>query len=337
MSEEIISVRKNTKKALGRGLGSLLGEASTLNENTQSLPISEEQQDFKRVEISKANLSATTAAAAGAGAISIPEHQRIWTVAIEKVTPNKEQPRKFFDQQRLEELANSIKEKGILLPIVVRKLASGQFEIIAGERRWRAAQLSGAQEIPVIIKQTENREALELALIENIQRQDLNPMEEAKAYHLLTTRYGLTQQQLAEKVGKDRATVANLLRLVSLTSEVKALIKTGELQLGQAKVLAGVHDPKIQISIAKKVVQLRLSVRATEKLVAKSKMAEDEVEVEVAVDEARELRPVIAELQKILGTRVDLDRNGEKTKVTVHLYSTAELNQFIDKMRRLNR
>ncbi len=268
----------------------------------------------------------------------IPETARIWTVGIEKVIPNKEQPRKFFEPTKLQELANSIKAKGILLPIVVRKIEGGKFEIVAGERRWRASQLAGIKDVPIIIKNAERAEALELALIENIQRQDLNPLEEAEAYLQLTSRYGLTQQQVADRVGKDRVTVANLLRLMGLTAEVKALVRNGELQLGQAKVLLAIQDPNAQTKLAKKVVQLRLSVRATEKLVAKFNANESgELEIDEPQIAQRDLRPIMSELQKIFGTKVDVDSAKDKTKITFHFYSVAELNQYLDKVRRVVR
>ena len=332
MSEEINLVRKQPKKALGRGLGSLLGEANSIEveaPQTKALPV-----DAKS-PITKQNSNM----AVGLPAVDqIPETARIWTVGIEKVFPNKEQPRKFFEPTKLQELANSIKEKGILLPIVVRKIEGGKFEIVAGERRWRASQLAGAKEVPIIIKNAERAEALEIALIENIQRQDLNPLEEAEAYMQLTTRYGLTQQQVADRVGKDRATVANLLRLMGLTAEVKSMVRNGELQLGQAKVLLAVQDPAEQTKLAKKVVQLRLSVRATEKLVAKfNANNNDELEIDEPQVSQRDLRPIISELQKIFGTKVDVDSVKDKTKITFHFYSVPELNQYLDKIRRVVR
>jgi ParB family chromosome partitioning protein len=329
MSEEINLVRKQQKKGLGRGLGSLLGEANSLE--TDVLPNTSGPLEAK-IQTTKSPMTTPVAAPAGE---QIPETARIWTVGIEKVIPNKEQPRKFFEPNKLQELANSIKAKGVLLPIVVRKIEGGKFEIVAGERRWRASQLAGIKDVPIIIKNAERAEALELALIENIQRQDLNPLEEAEAYLQLTSRYGLTQQQVADRVGKDRVTVANLLRLMGLTAEVKALVRNGELQLGQAKVLLAIQDPAAQTKLAKKVVQLRLSVRATEKLVAKFNANEsDELEIEEPQVAQRDLRPIMSELQKIFGTKVDVDSFKDKTKITFHFYSIVELNQYLDKVRR---
>lgn len=326
MSEEMVPLRKNAKKVLGRGLGSLLGEAS-------SLP-AQEDSGFERVETVKKNAAAESAATASPS-INL---ERVWKVPIEKIIPNKEQPRKTFDPVKLQELAHSIKEKGIILPILVRELGSGQYEIIAGERRWRAAQQAGLQDVPIILRKTDNKEALEIALIENIQRQDINPIEEAEAYELLTVKYGLTQQQIAEKVSKDRSTVANLLRLVHLTAQVKAMVKSGELSLGQAKVLLAINDPQLQIQAAKKIAKQGLSVRAAERLLTKmtaDPLAALELDDDKAAVTQKNIQPLISELEKLLGTKIEIDMKGQRSKVSIHFYSYPELNQFIDKIRKL--
>jgi ParB family chromosome partitioning protein len=317
MSEDIQPLRKNSKRALGRGLGSLLGEISAPSPE----PIKNETAD--------------SGLPRGAPPQSPTSNEnRVWKVAIEKVIPNKSQPRRHFDQGKLLELAQSIKENGIILPVVARAVANGQFEIIAGERRWRAAQMAGLQEIPVILRAVENKESLELALVENIQRHDLNPLEEAEAYSVLAEKYALTQQQIAEKVGKDRATVANLLRLTHLSTEVKSLVKSGELQQGQAKVLLGITDPKMQIRLAKKAAQLKLSVRAVEKMVAKELIR---VAPTKSLAEVTALDQVKQELQRILGTKVAIQSAGKKTTVSVSFYSAPELNQFLEKLRKLSK
>jgi ParB family transcriptional regulator, chromosome partitioning protein len=333
MSEELTPLRKNTKKGLGRGLGSLLGETVTAYDET----------GFERVETVKKVDAAPATEPTKAQAPTILDTERIWSVGIEKIIPNREQPRKQFEPTKLQELANSIKEKGILQPIVARKVADGKFEIIAGERRWRAAQLAGAHEVPVILKVTDNQDALELALIENIQRHDLNAIEESEAYQFLGARYGLTQQEIADKVGKDRSTVANLMRLSALSSEVKTLVKNGELQLGHAKALLAIVDPKEQTQLAKKAVQLNLSVRATEKMVAKIRgegAEETDLKVDLAEAEglsASDIATLTSELQGLLGTKVEIAGQGKRSKVSILFYSTPELNQFIEKLRRLRK
>ena len=303
MSEELQTIRKANKRALGRGLGSLLGEIGE-----EALP-------------------------AGAP-ISESSAQKIWKISIEKVIPNANQPRKHFDQTKLLELSQSIKENGIILPIVARQLPTGGYEIIAGERRWRAAQLAGLKEVPVIVREAQNKETLEIALVENIQRDDLNALEEAEAYAMLANKYALTQQQIAEKVGKDRATVANLLRLLNLAPEVKALVKSGELQLGQAKALLMVADPRLQARVAKKAVQLRLSVRAVEKIIAKElndkKNESDDAELTA-------VKQLVQELQHLVGTKVAIQSVGKTRAMTLTFYSDEELNQFVEKLRKLIR
>ena len=193
--------------------------------------------------------------------------QRVWMIDIEKLTGNVYQPRKIFLPEKIQELSASIKEKGILQPIVARRLGDDLFEIIAGERRWRAAQAAGLRSVPVILKEVENQESLELALIENLQRHDLNPIEEAEAFHQLSREFSLSQQEIAQKVGKDRATVANALRLLTLAPEVRQMLSSGELTTGHAKALLALPDLEKQKLLARKITSERLTVRAAEKLV----------------------------------------------------------------------
>jgi ParB family chromosome partitioning protein len=257
---------------------------------------------------------------------------RIWQVPIEKIEANPDQPRQIFEQEPLQELSNSIREKGIIQPLLLRKKGEG-FEIIAGERRWRAAQLAGLKEVPALLKETEDQETLELALIENIQRENLNPIEEAEAYEFLIKKYNLTQQELAHKVGKDRATVANLLRLLGLDPAVRQMVSKNELSMGQAKVLLSLGEKQLQVKMAEKARSESLSVRALEKLVAKPKPA---APAEQSEDD--QLRAMLAkdlgeEIQKLIGTKVNLDYDKGKGKLTIHFYSDSELNQIADRLR----
>lgn len=316
MSEdlEISSTKKMNKKALGRGLGSLLREAASQEEEPRPLrqPIAEPPR-------------------------GVAEKDQVWPIAIEKLRPNKEQPRKSFDPEKIQELSESIKEKGVMLPIVARKISENHYEIIAGERRWRAAQRAGLHAVPVILRKAENQEALELALIENIQRQDLLPLEEAEAYGALATRYGLTQQEIAQKVGKERSTVSNLLRLMGLAPQVKTMMREGGLPLGQAKVILALEDHQAQVLAAKKVLAAQLSVRATERLVAKLKETNtsgNRGDVAEEVVDQSEIRALKNELQTLLGTKVEVEFNGQSGRVLAHFYSVAELNQLVDKLRR---
>ncbi|MEZ4870978.1 MAG: ParB/RepB/Spo0J family partition protein [Bdellovibrionales bacterium] len=269
----------------------------------------------------------------------IPDHARIWKVNIADINPNVDQPRKVFTEEAIKELAASVKEKGILQPIVCRRLGEHSFEIIAGERRWRAAQAAGLHEVPVIIKETSNQEALELALIENIQRQDLNPIEEAEAYEHLMREYNLTQQQLADRMGKERATVANLIRLNSLTTEVKRWVMDRELSLGQAKVLLGLIEPKLQKKAAKKIIKDKLSVRQTEKLVQKLKGQDVDSASGLELDQnqgiaSKLIRGLEEDLQKTVGSKVSIDYNKGRGKISLNFYSDDELNTFVERLKR---
>ncbi len=185
---------------------------------------------------------------------------------ISDIEPNKNQARKNFDDEALSELADSISKHGVLQPLLVRPLAGGGYQLIAGERRWRASRLAGLTQVPVIIKPLSDEEAAVISLIENLQREDLDPVEEAKGYHSLITEYGLTQEQAAERVGKSRPAVANSLRILKLPDEVLSLISSGELSAGHAKALAGIEDRRALIQLAKTAAEKGLSVRETEKL-----------------------------------------------------------------------
>jgi ParB family chromosome partitioning protein len=319
---EINKETHNKKQKLGRGLGSLLGNNSSgiISSATVNKPL-------------------PTPAPLQPQAPQVPIEARIWQVAVEKLIPSKQQPRTHFDKEKLEELANSIRQNGILQPIVARKTGSGAFEIIAGERRWRAAQMAGLYEVPVILKTLSNKETLELAIIENIQREDLSAMEEAEAYQRLITEFSLTQQQAADRVGKDRATVANALRLLQLPSDVKQLLIAGELTAGHCKVLLGADDPKQISQLAKKVVAGHLSVRKTEQEVAKIKNPQAAAE---RVNEASALEGQIQgaiqalqnEVQSLLGTRVSIEQTNGKGKVSIYFYSNDELSDLVEKVKR---
>lgn len=364
MSEELTPTRKMPRKPLGRGLGSLLGEPNKLSEDPLPAPVSQVKPvvvtspSATPIAATTVTTAAPTVAAAAkpasAGPVSAPPtpvaapaapaptvtlntENRVWTLSIEKVNPNKDQPRKIFAPEQLKELADSIKEKGIIQPILVRSTdKAGQYEIIAGERRWRAAQLAGLKEVPALIKSTTPRETLELALIENIQRADLNPIEEAEAYAHLAKSYNLTQQEMAQKVGKERVTVANVMRLLQLHPEVRDMVKRNELQLGQAKVLLALTELDLQLQVAKKAVRQGLTVRALEKLVAKAKESGDDLDI---LDDNKDLerkmmKELETELQKRLGTRVNIEEQGGKGKLTIHFYSIDELNQVVDRIRK---
>lgn len=319
----------NKKPRLGRGLGSLLATHATENNVQKTIEKSADEKPVLKQQISSPAVAMNTQN-------EINKHQRIWTMAIEKIHPNEFQPRQSFDKDKLQELAQSIKENGILQPIVVREQPGKNFEIIAGERRWRASQMAGLQEVPVIIKNATDKESLELAIIENIQREELNPIEEAESYERLIREFNLTQQQVAEKVGKERATVSNSIRILALSTEVKNLIVENKISLGHAKVLLSATNVSEQNKLAKRIIEEKLSVRALEKAIQKKEspaaMVSDESLLKTNVKQ-RLVQGLSEEIQKRLGTKVAIDYNEGKGKVIISFYSDDELTKIVEKLK----
>ena len=232
---------------------------------------------------------------------SVPESaQAVTSLPLQKVEPNPNQPRHRFDEEELQALADSISEHGILQPLAVRKMDGGFYQIIAGERRWRAARLAGLQEVPVVVVEADDKTDMELALIENLQRQDLNPMEEAEGYRVLTEEYGLTQEEAAARVGKSRPAVANALRLLALPDEVRELVEKGELSAGHARAILSLPTKAKQKTAAQRILALRLSVRQAEAMC--KRLAAEEKKPEppkhTGVD-------YVAECEKALSRRLD--------------------------------
>ncbi|HIZ30654.1 MAG TPA: ParB/RepB/Spo0J family partition protein [Candidatus Fournierella merdipullorum] len=248
------------------------------------------------------------------------------TLPLREIEPDKDQPRKDFDEQALSELADSIARHGLLQPIAVRAAAGGAYKIIAGERRWRAARLAGLSEVPVVIKDVTDAEAMELALIENLQREDLDPVEEAMGYRQLMERCELTQEQTAQKIGKSRSAIANSLRLLNLPEDVLTFLKEGKLSTGHAKVLLGLPDAALQSQAAEAVVGQNLNVRQTEALCKKLVKPEKPAK-------PQPLRPALAgeveyALRQVLGSEVKVDYKNGQGSLTVHFYSDEQLSAF---------
>ena len=248
------------------------------------------------------------------------------TLPLREIEPDKDQPRKDFDEQALSELADSIARHGLLQPIAVRATAGGAYKIIAGERRWRAARMAGLSEVPVVIKDVTDAEAMELALIENLQREDLDPVEEAMGYRQLMERCELTQEQTAQKIGKSRSAVANSLRLLNLPEDVLAFLKEGKLSTGHAKVLLGLPEAALQSQAAEAVVGQNLNVRQTEALCKKLVKPEKPAK-------PQPLRPALAgeveyALRQVLGSEVKVDYKNGQGSLTVHFYSDEQLSAF---------
>ena len=279
------------QKGLGKGLGALLGEES---------------------------LRADTPAE---GAVS--------TLPLQKIEPNPLQPRKTFAEEELDALAESIRIHGIIQPLTVRLLPNGYYQIIAGERRWRAARLAGLSQVPVVAIEADDRKAMELALIENLQRADLNPIEEAEGYQQLISQYGMTQEQAAERVGKSRPAVANALRLLSLGPEILKLVEAGTISAGHARALLVLKTDGERMAVAQKVQNLSLSVRQTEALCKKMAKPPKEApkEAPVAVDYVAECEK---ELKRTLGRGVRIVDGKRKGRIELEYYGLDDLNDLLD-------
>ena len=284
-----------SQKGLGKGLGALLGD------------FAEEPQEKSAYQ-------------------SLP---------IYKVEPNPDQPRKEFDPEELENLAESIRVHGLIQPLTVREMPTGYYQIIAGERRWRAARLAKLSEVPVVVIDADDRKAMELALIENLQRQDLNPVEEALGYKTLMEDYGLTQEEAAARVGKSRPAVANALRLLGLNPEVLELVRTGSLTAGHARAIAGLKSEKKQLEAAKKVIALSLSVRQTETLCKNMEKERAPKKEEVfAVDYVAECEK---SLSKHLGRGVKIVNGKRKGRFELEFYGQEDLQKLLDALMKLEK
>lgn len=261
---------------------------------------------------------------------NVLEGQNVVELKLTEIEPNKQQPRQSFDEEKLGTLAESIKEYGVLQPIVVKKLETGFYQIIAGERRWRAARLAGLKKIPVIIKEIESREVMEIALIENLQREDLNAIEEAEGYQKLMDEFGLTQEQLSQKVGKSRPAIANSLRLLNLADEVKQYLIEGTISSGHARALLSTDKKEVQIAAAKRIIEEGMSVRQTEAFISQllktpsiKKKSQHEQEME------RYLASLENNLSSVLGTKVKIHNNKNKGKIEIQYYSNDDFERIM--------
>ncbi|MBM3878763.1 MAG: ParB/RepB/Spo0J family partition protein [Verrucomicrobia bacterium] len=304
------------KPALGRGLGALLGGAQPAPKTLSPTP---------------ENATSTPASSAAHDA-----RERIEQVVLSRIRPCPFQPRKEFPEAALQELADSIKERGIVQPLVVRPQGD-HYELIAGERRWRAAQLAGLDQVPVVVRQADDRAVLELALIENLQRENLNPLEEAQGYQQLVEQFGLRQEEVAIKVGKSRVAVTNALRLLKLTPGVQAHLRTGQLSVGHAKVLLALSHPEEQRLAAERILRDGLNVRQTEHLVARllNRSAEPPPPATATPPKppgAKDVHAAALEsrLQERLATKVSLRYRHGKGAIEIRFYSDAELERILE-------
>jgi ParB family chromosome partitioning protein len=302
------------RKGLGKGINNLIPETDVI----RSTPKKKTEKKEVVKEVVKEVIKEVKVPVSGDTMMKISD-----------IEPNREQPRKNFDKEALQELADSIKQFGIIQPIVVQR-KDDYYEIIAGERRWRAAKLAKLKEVPVIIKEYSDREVMEIALIENIQRKDLNPIEEALAYKSLIDEYSLKQEELANRVSKSRTAIANSMRLLKLTDSVQNMLINDEISMGHARALLTLEQEDLQIEAAKTIVSKGLSVRDTEKLV-KSILNPKQVKLPIPSAEAAIYDAIANKLREKMGTKVSINhkKNG-KGKIEIEYYSQEELERLLE-------
>lgn len=296
---------KKAKKSLGKGLGALFQDSPD-----ESL----EARDIVS-EIEK--IGSPTA-----------DGKKVVMLKTVDVEPNKDQPRKHFDPEKLEALSESIRQHGIVQPILVTPTNSGTYKIIAGERRWRASKLAEIKEIPCIIGDFENREAMELALVENLQREDLNPIEEAEGYQQLMDTFSLTQEEVGQRVGKSRSAVANSLRLNNLCKEIKEMVISGQISQGHARALLSIDDNAVQLLIANKIIADNLNVRQTEALVSNYGQEKPEKKPQNPLMQ-KFYKEVESNLSSKFGTKVKIHEGAKKGKIEIEYYSKEDLERIL--------
>ena len=300
------------KKGLGKGLGAIFGE-DVVKENK------EETEKKAKAEAKAAE--------------EMDEKGRILMLKLDLVQPNKEQPRKTFDEEKINELAESIKNYGVLQPLLVQKNDSF-YEIIAGERRWRAAKEAGLKEVPAVLKEYSKQEAMEISLIENVQRADLNPIEEALGYRQLIDEFGLTQEEIAVRVAKSRTAITNTMRLLKLDEQIQNMLVQGVITSGHARALLSFEDTQMQLKAAKEILDKKLSVRETERLVKRlQKEASGEKKEEKKKDETLALiyQDLEDRMKSVMGTKVSIhNKDKNKGRIEIEYYSEAELERIVE-------
>lgn len=300
------------KKGLGKGLGAIFGE-DVVKENK------EETEKKAKAEAKAAE--------------EMDEKGRILMLKLDLVQPNKEQPRKTFDEEKINELAESIKNYGVLQPLLVQKNDSF-YEIIAGERRWRAAKAAGLKEVPAVLKEYSKQEAMEISLIENVQRADLNPIEEALGYRQLIDEFGLTQEEIAVRVAKSRTAITNTMRLLKLDEQIQNMLVQGVITSGHARALLSLEDTQMQLKAAKEILDKKLSVRETERLVKRlQKEASGEKKEEKKKDETLALiyQDLEDRMKSVMGTKISIhNKDKNKGRIEIEYYSEAELERIVE-------
>jgi len=257
--------------------------------------------------------------------------KKYFSCPIEELKPHTKQPRKNFDDKKMTELIASIKEKGVIQPLVVRQQGD-HYQIIAGERRWRAAQKAGLDRVPVVIQDVSEDHALEIALIENIQREDLNPLEEAEAYRYLVATFDLSQEEVAQRVGKDRSTVANALRLLRLPEKIKEMVIANQLSMGHARALLSLEQDEDVIEAGNEIIRKKLSVRDTERLIKKIKTFNGVLKEKNVIIKSPETRVLENDLETHLGTQVKVIDKSRGGKIEIHYHDVSDLTRIVERL-----
>ena len=305
-----------SKRGLGKGLDALIPETEKSAKDNSSVNKTETEKEVVKEVI-----------------------KEIDTIDINKIEPNATQPRKFFDEDSLQELAESIRQHGLIEPLIVQKSKEDFYSIIAGERRWRAARIAGLKDIPVIVKEYNSQQIIEIALIENLQREDLNPIEEAEAFNRLIEEYNLKQDEVAEKVSKSRVTITNSLRLLKLDERVRNMIIEDKIKSGHARALLAIEDVDEQYNAAVKIFDEKLSVRETERLVKLINSKETAPKKEEKIETQQEkliFKQYEEKLKLVMGTKVNIShKNDGKGKIEIEYYSMEELERLMDLFKHL--
>lgn len=294
------------KTGLGRGLDALFAASAPVleeenNRTVEPTPVKEEVDDSDRVVY----------------------------IDINEIKPNPDQPRKHFDAARLEELANSIQENGVIQPLVVQK-KENCYELVAGERRWRASRLAGLKKVPCLIREFDEKQNLIVAIIENMQREDLDPMEEANGIQQMIHKFGFTQEQVSESLGKSRAYIANSVRLLKLPEEIQKMIRSGKISAAHGRTLLGIQDPRKQLMLAERIEKEGLSVRTVEEIAKKLKGEQKEEKKKEKKVKSAEILAVESDLRNVIGTKVSIVQGKKSGKIELEYYSIDELNRLID-------
>lgn len=318
-------------RGLGRGLDALFGdmEVDVLKNEKEEAPGVKET-----VRMPEPGETAGTSAGTSSAAETPAETAAggILYIDINDIKPNSNQPRKVFDEEKLEDLAASIKEHGLIQPVVLRSVGAG-YEIVAGERRWRAARKVGVKTIPCIVRELTDEENMLLAIIENMQREDLNPIEEAEGLSQMIDTYGLTQDQVSKSVGKSRPYITNCLRLLKLPEAIQGFVSEGQLSAGHARAIVSAGGKEKQITLAQKAVKEGLSVRQIEKLAKENKTGKTKAKPR---EKNADVKRVENDLKEALGTRVTLNQKGKKGKIEIEYYSRDELERLIELLKTLH-